>query len=223
MYKMERRWTELENEIVELKRRVDLLEKQRSPTTTTNALRGSSVIIVPEGFISNIGDAINSKIGSNLQEITMDEIDDNIQLAFVVIRGSLRIASAVQTIDAVTKTLSKLQNFPRIRVVLIVLHLNRETQTQSAFGGYEIINLYTKPTFGGRSVTDLDPSLDDFNNNGLKRLSVLLNLRFIACEYCNAKVDNLLCCGSCKKVAYCDEDCQAKNWVQHSIKCAGNK
>lgn len=215
------RISDLERTVQDLVRRVTVLEsKQPIVSKHTAAIHvGSHVIIMPDKWIFNISDAVNDKIGSNLNEINYDTINQNIQTALVVLRGNTRLYATMR-IPSVAGVLGALQRFPSIKVYIIVLHLNQDTQVQNTFENYEVIHLYSKPKFGqSPSTVDFDSSLDSLNRNGFRRLREILGLPFVGCEYCYATMGNLLYCGACQQVAYCSKECQEKHWISHSRQC----
>lgn len=215
------RISDLERTVQDLVKRVTVLEsKQPIVSKHTAAIHvGSHVIIMPDEFVSNISKAVNDKIGSTLNEINYNMINQNTQTALVVIPGTTRLSLTLQS-PSIANALNALQRFPNIKVYIIVLHLNQDTQVQNTIGNYEVIHLYSKPKFGqSKSTVDFDSSLDRLNSNGFQKLRAILELPFVGCEYCYATMGNLLYCGACQQVAYCSKECQEKHWILHSRQC----
>ncbi len=46
---------------------------------------------------------------------------------------------------------------------------------------------------------------------------------FVLCKSCHTRMDKILRCSQCKKVYYCNIECQKKHWKQHKKKCLKNK
>ena len=67
-----------------------------------------------------------------------------------------------------------------------------------------------------------DVSLEEHNENELKmaaKLAKLVGGRL--CGQCKVdKISDLLLCSGCETVAYCDTDCQRKDWPSHKLVCA---
>ena len=64
------------------------------------------------------------------------------------------------------------------------------------------------------------PSSDELNTAIKKRNNEMLGY---SCNACQETSKKLLMCQGCKKVRYCDEDCQRQDWSTHKVDCVKKK
>jgi hypothetical protein len=180
-------------------------------------------IVVDSKFIGGLADALTNGLDNKIkiEQRDSNQLIPNQNIVLFAFNGNVRLATYVN--EANTDYYNVVQSKPK-QIVLLPIHLNRQTNVEKTFKNMQVINFWSNPVFSkGPKLANLkDSDNHALNDVSFEELKKLFHAQII-CNYCESTNNELLKCSACMNAFYCNVSCQYSDWNNHATYCGKNK